>query len=86
MKNSGKEEITNRVVEASRSTKGISTEIIPINLTWKVNTLTSTKESQVKKSSGTDTTNIKNKKVNQNQQPECQRRTPAHRQQHFLWT
>jgi phosphotransferase system IIA component len=60
MKNSGKEELTSRVVEAIRSTKGICTEIIPINLTWKANTLTSTKGSQVKICLGTDTVDIKN--------------------------
>jgi len=35
MKNTGKEEIINRVVEAIRTTQGNSTEIIPVSLTWR---------------------------------------------------
>jgi len=50
LKNSGKEEIANRVVEALRTTQGKSTESISISLTLKDNH-TQTKESQVHKSS-----------------------------------
>jgi hypothetical protein len=46
MKNSGKEEITNRVVESIRTTQGKSTESIPISLTWK-DSHTPTKESEI---------------------------------------
>jgi hypothetical protein len=58
LKNSGKEEITNRVVEAIRPTKEKSTETIPISVTWKDNPPTSTKEPQVIKSSVTSITDI----------------------------
>jgi hypothetical protein len=50
MKNSGKKEIINRVVEAIRTTQGNSTEIIPISLTWRDTPLISSKEIQVKES------------------------------------
>jgi hypothetical protein len=84
MTNSGKEEITNRAVEAVRATQGKSTEIIPISLTRKV-TYTPIRASQVKKSSVANITAIKNVTINQTQQLKCQRRTPAHRQQNLLW-
>jgi hypothetical protein len=50
-------------VEAIRSTKEKSTEIIPVSLTWKDNPVTSTNESQVKISSLTNIIDIKNKQL-----------------------
>jgi hypothetical protein len=81
--NSGKEEITNRVVEAIRASQGRSAESIPISLTRKENH-TPTKESRVEKSSVANITGIKNVTINKTQQPKCPRRTPAHRQQDLL--
>jgi hypothetical protein len=44
MKNTSKEEIINRVVEAIRTTQWKFTEIIPIIPTWKGNPLVSSKK------------------------------------------
>jgi len=82
MKNSGKEEVTNSIVEANRKTQGMSTESIPISLTLKDNH-TSIKESQLHKSS---VANIRMYvTINQSQQPNCHKRTPELRQQDFFW-
>jgi hypothetical protein len=85
MKNSGKKEIIIGVVEAIRTIQGNSAEIIPISLTWRDTPRISSKEIQVKESLVANITCIHNKTINQTQHPKCQRRTPAHRQQDFLW-
>lgn len=80
----GRKKNTNRVVEAIRAIQGKSTESIPISLTRKENH-TPTKESRVEKSSVANITGIKNVTINKTQQPKCQRRTTAHREQDLLW-
>ena len=71
MKNSSKKEIINRVVEAIRTTRGNSTEIIPISLTWRDTPVTSLKEIQVKESLVANITYIQNKTINQTEHPKC---------------
>ena len=73
------------MLETITTTQQKSTEIIPVISTWKHNPLISSKETQVKESLVTNITDLKNKTINWTQHPRCQRRTPAHRQQDWLY-